>query len=241
MQKIRLMHGLLSGLLLFSASSLAGIAIDVTRVIFTASDDGTGKSVGITSTASSLTPYLVKIQILQNPYSDNTNTPFLVTPSLFRLEPNTTNQIRIMKKVGSLPEDKESVFYLRTIAVPTSEKGLTAPKSNIDGAVQVSTGNVIKLFYRPNNLAMTQQYAMKTLRFSASSNGVKIDNPSPYFITLNSLKVGNTAIPLSIKKGNSMIAPFSSLTYTTTVRQGKVEWEAINDYGGSEVFYGQVQ
>ncbi|WGZ55773.1 molecular chaperone [Providencia alcalifaciens] len=240
MRHNRFMQGICSGLLLLSASSLAGVAIDATRIIFSVSDNTTGKSVGITSSSQSATPYLIKAQILQTPYGDNGETPFVVTPSLFRLEPGSTNQVRIMKKNGALPQNKESVFYFRTVAMPTSEKGLNTPQNNIDGAVQVSTGNVIKLFYRPDNLGMTQPQAMKSLTFSSVNNGVKVTNPSPYYITLDSLKIANKSVPLSATAGNNMIAPFGSVTYSHVQRQGTVEWKAINDYGGKDEFHAQI-
>ncbi|WP_265694175.1 fimbrial biogenesis chaperone [Providencia rustigianii] len=241
MRNNRFMQGICAGLLLLSGSSLAGIAIDATRIIFSASDSATGKSIGITSSDQSATPYLVKTQILRTPYGDNGETPFVLTPSLFRLESGSTNQIRIMKKEGTLPQDKESVFYFRTVAIPTSEKGLNAPQNNIDGAIQVSTGNVIKLFYRPDNLGMTQQQAMKSLKFSSVNNGVKVSNPSPYYITLDTLKIANKSVSLSTSEGNRMIPPFSSLIYSHTPRQGSVEWKAINDFGGKDIFHAQIQ
>lgn len=241
MRNNRFMQGICGGLLLLSTSSLAGVAIDTTRIIFSASDNTTGKSVGVISSSQSVTPYLVKAQILKTPYGNNGETPFMVTPSLFRLEPSSTNQVRIMKKNVPLPQDKESVFYFRAVAIPTSEKGLNLPKNNIDGTVQVSTGNVIKLFYRPNNLGMTQQQAMKSLTFSSVNNGVKVFNPSPYYITLDTLKIANKSVPLSIAEGNNMIAPFSSFTYSHIQRQGSVEWKAINDYGGKDKFHAQIQ
>ncbi len=237
----RVIQGICGGLLLLSASSLAGVAIDTTRIIFSASDKKTGKSVGITSSNQSVTPYLVKAQILRTPYGGNGETPFVVMPSLFRLESGSTNQVRIMMKNGALPQNKESIFYFRTVAMSTSEKGLNIPKNNIDGMVQVSTGNVIKLFYRPDNLGMTQPQAMKSLTFSSVNNGVKVSNPSPYYITLDSVKIANKPVSLSATKGNNMIAPFSSITYSHVQQQGSVEWKAINDYGGKDEFHAQIQ
>jgi P pilus assembly chaperone PapD len=232
---------LAGGLLWLSASSWAGIALDATRIIFSSADDISGQSVGVISSGDSLTPYLIRTQILATPYSDEGSTPFLVTPSLFRLEPGATNQVRIMKKNVSLPQDKESIFYLRAIAIPTSDKAQAESKSNIGGNVQISTGSVIKLFYRPAHLAMPQQQAMKSLIFTRSENGITVYNPSPYYITLNSLKIANTVIPISVKKGNTLIAPMSRNTYSRVPQQGAVEWKALNDYGGVEVFHGKVQ
>jgi len=229
------------GLLWLSASSWAGIALDATRIILSSADDISGQSVGVISSSDSSTPYLIRTQILTTPYSDEGSPPFLVTPSLFRLEPGATNQVRIMKKNVSLPQDKESVFYLRAIAIPTSDKAQAESKSNIGGNVQISTGSIIKLFYRPAHLAMPQQQAMESLIFTRSENGITVYNPSPYYITLNSLKIANTVIPISVKQGNTLIAPMSRQTYSRAPQHGAVEWTAINDYGGMGVFHGKVQ
>ncbi|WP_300003691.1 molecular chaperone [uncultured Cedecea sp.] len=229
------------GLLWLSASTWAGIALDATRIIFSSADDTSGQRVGIVSASDSSTPYLIRSQILATPYGDQGETPFLVTPSLFRLEPGATNQVRVMKKNVSLSQDKESVFYFRAIAIPTSNKDPAESKSNIGGNIQISTGSIIKLFYRPANLAMSQQQAMRSLIFTRSEKGITVYNPSPYYITLNSLKIANTVIPISVKKGNTLIAPMSRNTYSRVPQQGAVEWKTINDYGGVEVFHGKVQ
>ena len=241
MEKFTLLKHTVSSLVLVSATSVAGIAIDSTRVIFQSTDDTTGKSVGITSSSGSLTPYLIKAQILKTPAGDPADTPFLVTPSLFRLEPGSTNQVRIMKKNAVLPQDRESVFYLRAIATPAGEKNDAQQESHIGGTVQVSSGNIIKLFYRPAGLKMKPQQAMQSLQFSATGSGLKVTNSSPYHVTLNSLTVGGHKVPLSIKAGNTMLAPMSSNTYPGASHQGNVEWKAINDYGGTEVFHGDIR
>lgn len=228
-------------LVFVSAASVAGVSIDSTRVIFQAADDTTGKSVGIISSSGSLTPYLVKVQILKTPTDNATNTPFLVTPSLFRLEPGNTNQVRIIKKNTQLPQDRESVFYLRAIATPASEKNNTQQENHVGGTVQVSSGNIIKLFYRPSGLQMNPQQAMQSLKFSAAGNGLKVTNSSPYYVTLDSLTVGGRKVPLSIQTGNTMIAPMSSNTYPGARSQGSVEWKTLNDYGGTEVFHGDIR
>lgn len=228
-------------LLCLSAPSWAGITLNATRIIFSSADETSGQSVGIISSSDSLTPYLIRTQILATPYGGEGNTPFLVTPSLFRLEPGATNQVRIMKKNVSLPQNKESIFYFRAIAIPTSDKAQTESKSTIGGNVQISTGSIIKLFYRPENLTISQPQAMRSLIFTGSENGVTVYNPSPYYITLQSLKIADTVIPISVKKGNTLIAPMSRNSYSHAPKQGAVEWKALNDYGGVEVFHGKVQ
>jgi P pilus assembly chaperone PapD len=229
-----------SSLVLFSTSSFAGIYLDNTRVIFQAADDVSGKSVGVVSSSSSQTPFLIKAQILKAPVGEEVGNQFIVSPSLFRLEPGSANQMRIMKKNSALPQDRESVFYLRTIATPAGEKNNEQQKKNIGGIIKVSSANIIKLFYRPAGLSIKPQQAMQSLQFSAAGNGLKVTNPTPYYVTLNSLVVGGRKVAMDIKSGNTMIAPLSSTTYPNAPHQGNVEWKAINDYGGLEVFNGSI-
>ncbi|MFC0226306.1 fimbrial biogenesis chaperone [Serratia aquatilis] len=228
-------------LLLVAAPAIAGISADATRIIFQASDVPRGKSIGLTSSATSLSPYLVKTQVTRDMRGQPAQVPFVTTPSLFRLEPGTTNQIRLMKTPDDLPRDRESLFYFRAVAMPAGPADALSSRPAVSGALQVATATVIKLFYRPEGLAMQQPEAMGKLLFSADKQGLKVTNPTPYYITLHSLRVGNTPVKLRVDDNSSMIAPYASTGYHHAPRAGAVEWTAINDYGGTEVFHGSVQ
>ncbi|WP_447880108.1 fimbrial biogenesis chaperone [Serratia fonticola] len=224
-------------------SANAGISIDSTRVIFEASDHGRGQSVGVSSTDSSTSPYLIKAQVTRDIEGKHAQTPFVTTPSLFRLEPGSTHQVLIVKKTGEneLPLDRESVFYFRSVAMPAGKKQAAIPSPVLGGSIQVATAMVVKLFYRPSGLPFPHQQAMGMLEFSGASQGLKVTNPTPYYITLSSLRVGREQVSFSAATGNTLIAPFGSQVYPRAPHQGKVEWKAINDYGGTEVFYGSVR
>ncbi|ENY6786358.1 MULTISPECIES: fimbrial biogenesis chaperone [Providencia] len=216
--------------------------MDSSRLIFSAADQANGQSIGVSSSAKSPAPYLVKAQVLGDVRGDKTDTPFSVTPSLFRLEPGGTNQLRILKTGNqALAKDKESLFYLRVIALPAGQGSELAPKTEVGGAVTVSTGSVIKLFYRPVGLSQTQQQAMAGLQFTQQGQTLRVANPSPYYVTLTSLTVGGKAVAVSARQQNTMIAPFSQMTYPSTGTSGNVTWQAINDFGGVEKFNGKIQ
>lgn len=242
MGKSRLLPVALLSLCLVCANAVAGISLDSTRIVFSAADTASGQTVGISSSAQSSTPYLVKAQVLKDVKGQQTVTPFSVTPALFRLEPGATNQVRIMK-TGSqaLANDKESLFYLRVMAVPAGKGHEPAAKTELGGAITVSTGSIVKLFYRPAGLSMTQQQGMAALQFSRQGQSLRVTNPSPYYVTLTSLTVGGKAVNLSARQQNTMIAPFGQMTYTGANTAGKVTWQAINDFGGTEKFNGTVQ
>lgn len=222
-------------------SVCAGISLDATRVVFSENKSQRGIGVGVTSSASSSSPYLVKARVVASPDGADTNTPFVVSPSLFRLEPGTTNQLRIMQRSGGLPKDRESVYYLQVIAQAAGKGNDSDAQQIVGGAVIVSSSTVIKLFYRPSGLTVSPQNAMGGLQFSRKDQQLYVYNPSPYFITLSSLSAGGLAVPLSAAKQNTMLAPFSGLTYAVSPPAGPVTWKAINDYGGTEVFRGELR
>lgn len=227
---------------LCSLPSTAGVSLTATRLIV--SDSGGGEasgSIGLQSTASSTRPYLVKSQVSRDIEGKDTQVPFVVSPVLFRLDPGNTNQVRVMKKGGSLPSDKESLFYLRVAALPASPSTSQTEFAAPEGALNVATGNIIKLFYRPERLPVTQKEAMGQLKFTAASNRLKVTNPTPYYITLSNLTVNGKPVNIRKTREQNMIAPYGSTLFADAPVTGNVLWQAINDYGGRENFHGSVQ
>jgi len=227
---------------LLSTDAMAGISLDSSRVIFSASNLAQGQSIGITSSPQSPSPYLIRAQVLGDVTGTQTQTLFSVTPSLFRLEPGSTNQLRIVKSGNqALVQNKESVFYLRVIALPAGQGSKPEKETELGGVITVSTGSIIKMFYRPSGLSMTQQQAMSALQFAKQGSELLLSNPGPYFVTLKSLSIAGKSVPISAHQQNTMIAPFSDMRYSNTILQGKVTWQAINDHGVTETFHGAIR
>lgn len=232
----------MSAFYLFSAGAVAGISLDSTRIIFPEAGSRQGQSIGIISSPDSPAPYLVKAQVLMNISDASTASPFSVTPSIFRLEQGTTNRVRILKTGREpLARDRESLFYFRTLSIPAGKRGENLSTYRLEGAVTVSTGNVIKLFYRPTGLATTPQQAMSALRFTRQDGTLRVSNASPYFVTLNALAVGENAVALSLTQQTTMIPPFGTMNYVSSGTARKVTWQTINDDGGVETFHGAIQ
>lgn len=224
----------------FCFSVYAGISVDVTRIIFQENDSARGKTIGITSAENSQGPYLIRAQVTGDILGSQVNTPFFVTPSLFRIEPGTSNQLVIMKKESQLPRDRESIFYFRAIAVSASPKGDLSAAPVVAGELQVASATILKLYYRPNGLSMTSQQAFANLKFKANGKSVEIKNASPYFVTLSSIKINNKNIALDKNAANNIIPPYSEINYKSTLQGNEVAWTVINDYGGNEVFNGKI-
>ncbi|KEY59674.1 molecular chaperone [Serratia sp. DD3] len=226
-------------IMLWSASSVAGISLTATRLIVDESRGGS--SIGVRSDDNATKPFLIRAQVFRDIEGQDAQVPFVISPALFRLEPGSQHQFRVMKQGGALPQDKESLFYLRVAALPATSGPSQTALPTPEGALTVATGNIIKLFYRPNGLSVTQKAAMGQLQFTAVGNQLNVSNPTPYYITLSSLKVNGKSVNIRTTREQNMIAPYGNQRYGNAPTTGSVQWSAINDHGGREVFDGSIQ
>lgn len=213
----------------------AGFGINATRLIYP--EGARSISVTLRNTLSH-EPYLVQTTV-SGKQDTQTTSPFTVTPPLFRLEPQSTSQLRIALTDQSLPGDRESVFYLHATAIPTSTQQDPAQQRNdVQAQLRFGVGNIIKLFYRPASLSGSSAAARSGLQFSRVAGGLKVSNPSPYFVSLADLTVNGEQMALDTPAA-LMLSPFGNHVWpvkTLLAAGRKVQWQTINDTGGTDAF-----
>ncbi|WP_025123103.1 MULTISPECIES: molecular chaperone [unclassified Serratia (in: enterobacteria)] len=233
MPRILVLLSMLSSLFTFSvAAQNGGFGINATRLIYPQGVDSISVTVRNTLTSQ---PYLVQARVSasQESYSP---APFTVRPPLFRLEPSSVNQMRIVIQGASLPADRESVFYLHASAIPASATPQSdSQRAGVHGAAQFGVGNIIKLFYRPASLPSSSRAAQQSLQFTRVSGGLQVSNPSPYFVSFARVQVGEQVLKLDTPSA-LMLAPFGSHTFPMKTVAGQVRWQTINDEGGLNAF-----
>lgn len=205
------------------AKDEGGIGLDVTRVIFPSSAESVSLRANNTSANS-----VWLLRAWASDYKTNSiKTPFFITPPLVRINPKESIQFRINKlnDSSSLPLDRESVFSINVMAIPPQADSLDENKSHI----QFSINNKIKLFYRPNSINNLKSIDKIPELIQVKNYGSKIEikNPTPYFVTLDKIKINNT----KLKDGDYMISPFSSINIDWKGAH-IVAFQIINDYGG---------
>ncbi len=220
--KALLPYIVLGSLLLSSMpSALAGgIALGTTRVIY---------PVGANQVSLSITNSDSKNIFLIQSWISNADgeksSDFIITPPLFVIKPDNENTLRIMY-VGQkqLPEDRETVYYLNSKAIPSG-----APSTPGENTLQIATQSVIKLFYRPAGLSSKSDSVINTLSCQYTNEGMKVSNPSPYYVTLVNIILDGKHIP------NTMLAPLSDTKIGTYSNKssGIVSFQTVNDYGAN--------
>lgn len=208
----------LIALLTASTAHAGGVALGATRVIYPQNEKQV--SLPVINTADNMS-FLVQSWISNANGSKATN--FIVTPPLFVMKAKKETKLRIIYNGPMLPQDRESVFYVNSKAIPS------VPKESLQGnTLQIATQSVIKLFMRPQGLPSRAADAPKTLRCQFGNGNLSITNPSPYYVTLVQFNVAGKKLP------NNMVAPKSTLTVSDGgVSHGAVHFATINDYGAN--------
>lgn len=195
-----------------------GIRLGATRVIYTAGQKEATLSVINTSD----TGFLVQ-SWTSDIRTDSADKHFIITPPLYRQAKGTTT-LRVLPATADFPADRESAYWLTVKTIPVHadvKKG-----ANI---VQFAYAMKIKLFYRPQGLKPRAAEAYKALTFSRSGDRLVVKNPTPYYITFNSVKVGGR----EIKDIKEMVPPLGSASYALPGGAGgSVTYKTINDFGG---------
>lgn len=205
---------------LTSFSHAEGIQIGRTRLIY----DATKKEISLPLVNNdSILPWL--IQSWTDTGDGKTRGPFIVTPPLFRLDPQKEQSLRIAWNGTALPDNKESLFYMNVRTIPA-----TAKEDDDKNVLRLIYKTRLKLFWRPAGLAGTPVETCKNLRFSLNGRQLTVSNQGAFHITFDSLQLGTTRIDkadMVSPQSNTLILVPENTTGTL------VSWRCITDYGNA--------
>jgi fimbrial chaperone protein len=205
--------------LLPSLASAGGIMLGGTRIIYPANQKQVTMSVRNSSEQSS---FLVQSWVEQSDGQKSQN--FVVTPPLYVSGPGNENTLRLMFVGAPAATDRETLYYFNTKAIPSVDKKKMEGKNML----MLAAVTRIKLFLRPAGLTPAADKAPAELRFHRASGQVKIENPTPYYLTLVEMKAGGNKLP------DTMVSPRSSTTLALpSSSAGAVTYRTINDYGAA--------
>ncbi|WPU25644.1 fimbria/pilus periplasmic chaperone [Cedecea neteri] len=163
---------------MMSFQASAAIALDRTRAVFNGADKSLSLSV---SNQNKELPYLAQAWV-EDESGNKVESPLTALPPLQRIEPGAKSQVKIQATGGQnlLAQDRETLFYFNLREIP--------PKANKPNTLQIALQTRIKLFYRPQAIAITREgqanpYQEK-LTLTRQGDHYVVNNPTPYFVTL---------------------------------------------------------
>ena len=199
-----------------SVSSLAGVEIAGTRVIYNASDSQATISVYNPDSR----PYLIQSWVARDVDSLDNDETFITTPPLFRLEPKSQNSVRIVLKRPPQINNKESVYWLNIKSIPATDK----PQSNV---LYIAVKNRMKLFYRPQGLQGNSNSAYQELNVIRRGSQLFLRNPTSYSVSFFDFRINGRKLDAI-----TMILPGQELPVAQSPASATITWRSINDMGG---------
>jgi len=243
MPTINRSYGILATLLslLLGLTAQAGVTLTGTRIIFA----GGEKEATIQLTNEGTKPSLVQTWLdrgdnQQSP--EDIDVPFIITPTIMRMEAGKSQTLRIIYSGEPLPTDKESLFWLNVLDVPPKEN-MQSDSSNLQFAFRTR----VKLMYRPSHLKGNAQDAPAQLQWSAgvdSKNRPALisRNPSAFVVNIAGIQIilnGKTfeAGVGPVLPGEETVFPLkepagADMAHATAAT---VMFSSINDWGNSQV------
>ncbi len=223
---LRIIYGLL--IMMVSVHSMASIIISGTRVIYSAEQ----KEVTVKLTNVGKKPVLIQAWIDRGNTDESPESirvPFILTPSINRVNPDQGQMLRLSFTGPALPADRESVFWLNVLELPAKVRA-----GQMQNHLQMAFRTRIKLFYRPEGLKGKANEAIKEARWYSANGKISVTNPTPYHISLVSLAFktphgekiieGQMLEPQSTRE-----IPFNEMRREYSGQSLNVEF--VNDYG----------
>ncbi|WCF13470.1 molecular chaperone [Edwardsiella piscicida] len=221
-----------AALLLFSAYLAAaderGIYLDKTRVVLLS--DKSAAPIGVINRSTSRA-WLIRGWV--DAYSGTGDDTFLVTPTLFRLGPDSQIRLRVNAiRADRLPQDRESVFRLNVLSIPARDAQTPEGDTQVSGSLSTALNNQIKLFYRPLSLHRPAEIdaAYRRLRFEKNPRASGWSTPP---LLRHPGRCHDQRPPPERRSGDhgrplgELILPFIPAASAQRIR-----YSAINDYGG---------
>lgn len=168
--------------------------------------------------------------------------PFIVTPPIFRIEPNKQHALRLRYNGETQPNDRESLFWLNVLEVQPQSAEHT--ERNL---MELSFRTRLRVYFRPQGLPYAKPDAAAKLTWKLVPEGagfaLEVNNPTPYFLSLGDIALTakgsserHTKSP-NREVNDSLLFPFTPKRFALpTLRSrvagaAKVEFIAISDFG----------
>lgn len=203
-----------------SSPSVASIALNTTRVIF--SDGQNEASFGVRNRGGDI--------LIQSWLDDDSNAPspvtqhFTLTPQLARVRADSEQVVRILYEGLGAPADKESMFWLNVQEIPQR------PDTD-KPSLQLAILQRIKVFYRPKGLAGDLTQAVQNLEWTYQNNSIHIRNPSAYHVTLVGLSNNNKTLEPALVVPPGQIYTLAIPSQHALSPQGSLSYASVSDYG----------
>jgi len=136
---------------------------------------------------------------------DVSNIPFVSVPSVFRLEPQGIRGMRVIYNNTSLPQDRESLYWLNIYEIPPEKKDAA-----IKNSILVTMNTQMKLLYRPSGIRISPEKAIEGIACHHTyKNTLRCSNSSPINLSVIAVYARSASKTIKSVDDDLLMAPFS--------------------------------
>lgn len=201
----------------------SGVVIESTRYLF---KEGT-REISAQMENKDDGPFLMKSWV--EPAEGESNSYFMVTPPLFRLEGKQKNTVRIFPNayISKAPQDRDSVYFFDVMSIPPTNDSIEG-----ENKLQLAVRHRMRLIYRPKaiqNLKVDSE--VTKLEWRKTNNKLTIKNPTPFFIYFKSVTINGKQLRESVPH----IDPFATKEFILPAGTDghQVIWAIASEHGGT--------
>ncbi|WP_247999723.1 fimbrial biogenesis chaperone [Escherichia marmotae] len=183
-------------------------------------------------------PWLVQAWI--EDANENRTNAFIIAPDVFRVEPSSAFNVRILKK-EALPTEHETLFWVVSHSLPNGNKNDNKVVDNNKITAELNLAYRFKtpMIYRPAAIADSQPKP-QLLQWSTGKEGkIQVYNPTPYIFHLKHVYINSK---MHKGKGVSfLILPKKKHLLNIQVKNGGVfKYGVENDFGAVKEYEGTI-
>lgn len=215
--------------------SYASVIMIGTRVIYPQDK----QFVSLNFRSSDRVPSVIDMWVSKDAVStaSKNDAPFIITPSIFRIDPNQGQTVKLVYTGDKIVSDRESVFYLNFVQMPATEKNINK--------LLITYKSTVKIFYRPAELKQDIDNISSFLEVDVSklhSGVITVLNNSEYHVTPTEVTLERNGKNILSVSGErlTMISPFShkeiKVTPVNNVSGVSSSISLINDLGGISIY-----
>lgn len=172
-------------------------------------------------------PFLMKSWVEAT--EGESNSYFMVTPPLFRLEGNQKNTVRIFPNayISNAPTNRDSVYFFNVMSIPPTNDSIEG-----ENKLQLAVRHRMRLLYRPKAIqSLDVDNEVTKLEWHKANNKLTIKNPTPFFIYFKSVMINGKQLRETVPH----IDPFETKVFTLPSGDDsrQVIWAIATDHGGT--------
>lgn len=208
-----------------SLSSHAAFSLNGTRYVY----EGGKKSLSVMISNESDQKYGGQVWI-DNDNEKNKSVNFIASPTFFKVDSKGKQTIRILEINPGLAKDRETLSWLNVQEIPP------APKTG-GNVLAIALNTRVKLIYRPQALIQGRNDAEKKIKRLKNGNKYFLENPTPYYFAVTSIKVNGKEVKLNKDEASGLakFAPFSKVSISNPLA-GVISINTIDDYGANNQY-----